>query len=130
MTEAEFLSAILDNAFNGELLRRLPLLGLNQGHLTAGCLYQTLWNRTSGNAPDWGIKDYDVFYFDEDLSWEGEDGVTPRAAAATADLPVVVEVRNQARVHLWYPERFGGDYPQLTSARQGIDLYLVSCTCV
>jgi hypothetical protein len=130
MTDADFLSAIFDNPFNRELLRRLPQLGLNQCHLTAGCLYQTLWNRISGNAPDWGIKDYDVFYFEKDLSWEAEDRVIRRVADATADLPVIVEVRNQARVHLWYTQRFGGDYPQLTSAREGIDLYLIACTCV
>jgi len=130
MTEAEFRSAILDNSFNGELLRRLPDLGLGQCHLTAGCLYQTVWNQLSGHPPDWGIKDYDVFYFDEDLSWEAEDRVIRRVAEATADFPITVEVRNQARVHLWYPERFGGDYPQLTSAREGIDLYLISCTRV
>lgn len=51
-------------------------------------------------------------------------------AAETADLPVTVEVRNQARVHLWYAARFGGSYPQLTSGRDGIDRYLVRCTCV
>ena len=41
-----------------------------------------------------------------------------------------VEIRNQARVHLWYPQRFGHAYPQLSSARAGIDRYLVACTCV
>ena len=97
MTEADFLSAILDNSFNRELLRRLPDLAMGQCHLVAGCLYQTLWNRISGNAPDWGIKDYDVFYFDEDLSWEAEDRVIRRVAETTADLPVIIEVRNQAR---------------------------------
>jgi hypothetical protein len=131
MTEAEFRSSILTNGHNVELLRRLPALGLPDCHLTAGCLYQTLWNGLSGNAPEWGIKDYDVFYFDDrDLSWAAEDRVIRRVAEATADLPIAVEVRNQARVHLWYPERFGSPYPQLTSARGGIDLYLVSCTCV
>jgi hypothetical protein len=131
MTEAEFLSIILTNPLNAALLARLPKLQLTQCHLTAGCLYQVLWNQMSGNAPDWGIKDYDIFYFDDrDLSWEAEDEVVHRVAEATADLPITIEVRNQARVHLWYPQRFGSAYPQLTSARGGIDLYLVTCTCV
>jgi hypothetical protein len=63
-------------------------------------------------------------------SWSSEDEVIRRVAAETADIPITVDVKNQARVHLWYAERFGGDYPQLKSSQDGIDRYLVSCTCV
>lgn len=77
------------------------------------------------------MRDYDVAYFDAaDLSYEAEDAVIARVRAATADLGVVVETRNQARVHLWYEGRFGLPYPALASARDGIDRYLVACTCV
>ncbi|MBY8821831.1 nucleotidyltransferase family protein [Sphingomonas colocasiae] len=119
------------NPANAALVARLPALGLNQCHLVAGCLFQAVWNRASGHAPGWGIKDYDIFYFDDgDLSWDAEDGVIRAVDALTADLGVTVEVRNQARVHLWYAERFGTGYPQLRSARDGIDRYLIACTCV
>jgi hypothetical protein len=131
MTDIEFRASVLTNPINRELLRRLPMLGLDQCHLTAGCLFQTVWNQISGRAPEWGIKDYDIFYFDdEDLSWDAEDRVIRRVTDAMSDLPITVEIKNQARVHLWYPQRFGSDYPQLASARAGIDLYLISCTCV
>jgi hypothetical protein len=130
MTDREFRESVLQNPVNKELLRRLPALQLGQCHLTAGCLFQTVWNQLSAREPDWGIKDYDVFYFDKNLSWDAEDEVIRRVSEATSDLPVAVEVRNQARVHLWYRQRFGDDYPQLDSARAGIDLYLISCTCV
>lgn len=119
------------NPVNRELTERLGAIGLPECHLTAGCLFQATWNRGSGRAPDWGIKDYDVFYFDDsDLSWEAEDGVIRRVQAQVADLGVTVEVKNQARVHLWYAQHFGVDYPQLRSARDGIDRYLIACTCV
>ena len=131
MTEAEFLDDVWQNPVNAELLLRLRSLGLRECHLTAGCLFQTVWNRLCGREPPWGVKDYDVFYFDDaDTSWEAEDQVIRRVSEATADLSVNVEVKNQARVHLWYPGRFGSDYPQLRSARDGIDRYLVSCTSV
>ena len=131
MTSDDFHAAILTNVFNGQVLNRLALLQLPECHLTAGCLFQTFWNVRSGNAPEWGIKDYDVFYFDDqDLSYEAEDRVIQRVARVTADLPITVEVKNQARVHLWYADRFGGSYPQLRSARDGMDRYLISCTCV
>ncbi|HUB15598.1 MAG TPA: nucleotidyltransferase family protein, partial [Acetobacteraceae bacterium] len=102
----------MSNPANVALLSRLPSLVLDQCYLTAGCLFQAVWNRSSGQAADWGIKDYDVFYFDEhDLSWEAEDAVIQRVAALSGDLGIRVETRNQARVHLWYEQRFGTSYP-------------------
>ncbi|RKK02064.1 nucleotidyltransferase family protein [Pseudoroseomonas wenyumeiae] len=131
LTAATLADLALANPVNAEILQRLPALGAPQAHLVAGCLFQAVWNHRSGHEPGWGVKDYDVFYFDgADLSWEAEDRVIRRAEALFADLGVTVEVRNQARVHLWYPEHFGEPYPRLTSARDGIDRYLIACTCL
>jgi uncharacterized protein len=121
----------MSNPANAALLSRLRSLTLGQCHLTAGCLFQAAWNHSSGQAANWGVKDYDVFYFDErDLSWDAEDAVIQRVSSLAGDLGITVETRNQARVHLWYEQRFGTGYPKLTSARDGIDRYLISCTCV
>ncbi|MBW6397565.1 nucleotidyltransferase family protein [Roseomonas sp. HJA6] len=126
-----FIACARADPVKAALLDRLPALGLPQGHLTAGCLFQAWWNRRSGRPPGEGVKDYDVFYFDDrDLSWEAEDTVIRRVQEAVADLPAEVEVKNQARVHLWYPARFGHAYPQLRAATEGIDRYLVACTCI
>ena len=43
---------------------------------------------------------------------------------------VKIEVRNQARVHLWYPEKHGLPYPALRSSTQGIDRFLTKNTQV
>ena len=118
------------NPVNVALVTRLPSLSLPQCHLTAGCLFQAVWNARAQQKPAAGVKDYDVFYFDDDLSWEAEDAVINRVAALCGDLGVAIEVKNQARVHLWYEQRFGAPYPQLTSARDGIDRYLVECSCI
>lgn len=129
--KARFIADSLANPLNREILDRLPDLGAADAWLVAGCLYQTVWNGLCGQAPDWGIKDYDVFYFDDrDLSYAAEDAVIKAGDALFADLPVTIEIRNQARVHLWYPDRFGAPYPRLTSARDGIARFLVACTCV
>ena len=126
-----FQELALSNPANRQLMADLSALGLPQCYLTAGCLFQTVWNRLSGRPAAENIKDYDVFYFDDgDLSWESEDAVIRRVAPLAARLGLPVEVKNQARVHLWYPQRFGGHYPQLRSARDGMARYLVRCTCV
>lgn len=126
----ELIALAMTNSVNAEIISRLPLLGLNQCMLTAGCLFQPVWNVQSRLSPGWGIKDYDVFYFDDDLSWEAEDKVINSAHHLFKDLEVHLEVRNQARVHLWYSQRFGRPYPQLQSTKDGIDRYLIAGTCI
>ena len=51
-----------------------------------------------------------------DLSSEAQDVVIERAAELFADLDVVVEVCNEARVHLWYEEHFGVPAGRITCA--------------
>lgn len=106
------------------LLWILRALALPGWRLVAGCLYQTVWNTLSGRPRGTGIMDYDVAYFDDgDLSWEAEDAVIATVAAALGDFPGDVEVRNQARVHLWFEQRFGSPYSPLRSTEEGIDRY-------
>lgn len=106
------------------LLACLRDLRLPQLRLVAGCLYQTVWNVLTSRPRGTGIKDYDLIYFDDsDLSWEAEDRVIARVAAATRDCVGPVEVRNQARVHLWFESRFGMPYPPLASADEALLRY-------
>ncbi|MFF5083637.1 nucleotidyltransferase family protein [Actinoplanes sp. NPDC000266] len=95
-------------------------------YVTAGCLFQTVWNVVTGRPAAEGIKDYDVFYFDgSDLSWEAEDRVI-KAFAGDAD----VEVRNEARVHLWYEEKFGVPCPPYDSTEAAIDSFAATTCCL
>ncbi len=128
---ASFLSDVRENPVNAALLERVPELGLKDCWLVAGCLFQTVWNLKCGEPPAAQIRDYDVFYFDPaDLSYEEEDREIRRLAQAFAGLDVSIELRNQARVHLWYEKRFGHAYPPLSGSTVGIDRFLVACTCV
>lgn len=89
-----------------------------------------MWNVLTGRPTQSGIKDYDIFYFDQDTSWEAEDAAIRRVAAAFADTGATIELRNQARVHLWYLEKFGAPYPQLQRATDGIDRFLARASQV
>jgi uncharacterized protein len=110
----------LMNRINAAILERFPSLGIQDWWLTSGCLFQTVWNLRSGRPAGQGIKDYDLFYFSEDLSYEAEDQVIKDAARLFGDIDADIQVRNQARVHEWYPEKFGIAYPALTNASEGI----------
>jgi hypothetical protein len=124
MTESEFIALALGNRTNAQILARLPSLGLADCWLVSGCLFQSVWNAMDGHPPERGIKDYDLFCFEPDTSWEAEDAAIKHANAAFADLGVLIELRNQARVHLWYAAKFGAPYPPLTRASDGIDRFL------
>jgi uncharacterized protein len=127
----EFIRLALRNPANRAILDRLPSLGAADCWLVAGCLYQAVWNVRSGRPPEENVKDYDVFYCDPaDLSYQAEDQVIRRAAALFADLGVTVEVKNQARVHLWYRQRFGHERTPIRSSFDGIGSFLVTGTCV
>jgi len=91
---------------------------------------QTVWNGLTHRPLDYGINDYDVFYFDPDTSWAAEDAVIRQLQGRFASLGVTVEARNQARVHLWYPEKHGLPYPALGSSTEGIDRFLTRNTKV
>lgn len=118
LTASGLIDLALSNPINAQLFERLPSLGLNQTLLTAGCLFQAVWNRLSDRPAEWGVNDYDVFYFDEDLSWEAENRVIVAAQALFEDLDVKVELRNQARVHLWFADRFGNNSTRRSSPRK------------
>ena len=101
-------------------------LALPDPLLFSGAVYQTAWNALTGREPDYGIKDYDLGLFDPDTSWEAED-VWIKAVARALDPPLreAVEVRNQARVHLWFNDRFGGEpYPPLHSTAEALERFV------
>jgi len=130
MNQHSFLGAVLTNPATRAVLERMPALGCSDVWLVSGAIFQPVWNALTHRAPDYGIKDYDISYFDSDTSWEAEDRVIKQAAKLFADLDVSIEVRNQARVHIWYEQKFGSPYSPLTRANEGIDRYLTVCSMV
>jgi hypothetical protein len=130
MDASAFLAATLRNPVNQSIGDELFRLALPDAWIVSGCLVQTVWNVQTARAVDYGIADYDIFYFDPDTSWQAEDAVIRQVQDRLAHLAVTIEVRNQARVHLWYPQKHGLPYPALHRSTQGIDRFLTKNTQV
>ncbi|WP_426014757.1 nucleotidyltransferase family protein [Caulobacter sp. DWR2-3-1b2] len=117
-----------------QVLRVVRDLQLPDAMVFSGAVYQPVWNHLTGRAPDYGIKDYDVAYHDDsDTSYEAEDVVIQRVAARFEEpLRSLVEVRNQARVHLWFEQKFGADepYPPLLSSSDALKRFVATAFCV
>lgn len=106
-------------------------LDLPDWRIFSGAVYQSVWNAVTGRPAGYGIRDYDLGYFDPDTSWDAEDVIIKRVAAAI-DEPFrsKVEVRNQARVHLWHPQKFGGSYAALQNTDEALTRFVAPCFAV
>lgn len=121
---ATFLAIVAADPLLAETLARVRALALPDWLVVSGALYNSVWNHLTGKPPGYGIKDVDLFYFDDtDLSYEAEDAVIRRAAEHFDGLKLPVEVRNQARVHLWYPQKFGRECPRYASASESVSYF-------
>ena len=128
MDRDTFLATALRNPVNAAIADELFRLALPDAWLVSGCLVQTVWNVLTGRSCDYGISDYDVFYFDSNTSWQAEEKVIRELGERLAHLGVKIEVRNQARVHLWYPDKHLLPYPALSCSAEGIDRFLTKTT--
>jgi hypothetical protein len=128
-TESEFrerLSAIL--TATPPLMQVLSVarhLRLPDWLVFSGAVYQPVLNHLTGRPLDYGIKDYDLGYFDaSDLSYDAEDAVICRVKAAFDEpLHSMIEVRNQARVHLWFSAKFGEPYGPLSCTTEALERF-------
>ena len=105
-----------------QVLRTARALDLSDWLIMSGAIYQPVLNHLTGRDADHGLKDYDLGYFDgSDTSYDAEDLVIRRVAAAFEEpLRSLVEVRNQARVHLWFEGKYGEAYSALGSTTEAL----------
>jgi hypothetical protein len=123
----ERLTVILRGA--ASLMRVLAIaraLDLPDWLIMSGAIYQRVLNKLTMRAPDYGLRDYDLAYFDaSDISYEAEDAIIRRVAAAfDGPLRSAVEVRNQARVHVWFEGHFGEPYTPLSCTAEALERFV------
>ena len=130
MSEAEHRQRLADIVRAAPLLMQvltvLRGLDLPDWMVMSGAVYQRVLNHLTGREPDYGVRDYDVGYFDAaDISYEAED-VVIRRVATNFDEPLrsTVEVRNQARVHVWFEDHFGEPYTPLSCTAEALGRFV------
>lgn len=108
------------------VLRMMQTLALPDWLAMSGAVYQRVLNHLTGRPPDYGVRDYDIGYFDaSDISYNAEDIVIRRVAAAFDEpLRSQVEVRNQARVHVWFEAHFGEAYTPLSCTAEALERFV------
>ena len=90
------------------VLDRWSSISLPECWLSGAVIAQTVWNEILGFPCDYGLADIDLVYFDAgDLSVEAEMCQAARVRNLFADVPIGIDTKNEARVHLWYESKFG-----------------------
>ena len=116
------------------ILRQSPLfeqifplarqVNLPNWYIAGGCITQTIWNVKMGYDPWYGLKDIDLVYFKAGQSEADEILDREKIKKLFQGLLIPVDVTNEARVHEWYPEKFGFEIPVYSSTEDGISTFL------
>lgn len=118
---------------NDTLVRALeiiPEMGLNDWYIAGGIVSQTVWNYYHKFNLNSHIKDIDLVYFDPNTSYVKEDEYIQKGNRLFAKLPIEVEIRNQARVHLWHKNENNKLKDAYKSTEEGIASWLTRVTCI
>ena len=130
-TQNDLEIALRQNKWLGEILEKFEEIALPDSWLVAGCIAQTIWNLGYGQPAEFGLKDVDLIYFDEqDLSFEAEASHERRLRDLFQHLPIKLDVKNEARVHLWYEDRFGYAIKPYLSSADAIATFPTTATAV
>ena len=119
--EAQLLEILQESKPLSEILEALKQLDLSfKYYVGAGSITNTIWNQISGYPLDYGISDMDIVYYDiYNMDAQSEVKLQHKIESNLGYFPFKLDVKNQARVHLWYESKFGfpiKPYPSLESA--------------
>jgi uncharacterized protein len=124
------LGILQNNRALWDVLEGCEQLAIPNYYVGAGCITQTVWNSLGHDEPMHGISDIDFVYFDSDISYEKEDAIIKKVKARFASSPIEIDVKNEARVHLWYKEHFGHDIRPYVSVEDAIDSWPTTASAV
>ena len=99
-------------------------------YLGAGVVYQTVWNHLSDMPLEYGIDDIDIVYFDgECLSEQQEHEIKSNLQTHVGE-GLKIDVKNQARVHVWYKDKFGYDIAPYVSVFDAVKSWPITAGSV
>ncbi|MGB3846541.1 MAG: nucleotidyltransferase family protein [Sphingopyxis sp.] len=119
--EARLRTIVAASPLLRQVLDRWGDVGLPDCWVSGSAIAQTAWNAAFGLPPAHGLADIDLVYFDAaDMSERGETREAARVRDLFSDLPLPIDVKNEARVHLWYARKFGYPIPPYRSSAHAI----------
>jgi hypothetical protein len=122
---------ILSNEIIKDTLEEASDMELKNYYIGAGCIAQTVWNYQMKLELSNGISDIDFAYYDDhDLSIEAENSIIENISKSIMQCPIKLDIKNQARVHLWYKDHFGYDIKPINSVEDAINRWPTTATSI
>lgn len=127
---SEFTAIVEACGWLEELLELLAARPQVELWLAAGTLRDVVWDTKFGDGFDPGrVRDVDIVYFDPAIEGlESDDQIEAELRREHPDIPW--DVKNQATVHLWYPDRFGVTVPPLQSIEDAAATWPEFAVCI
>lgn len=113
-----------------QLIVTVSTMNIPNLYVGGGSLAQSVWNHMFDKPIGYGFSDVDIVYFDNDLSEEKENGVRNRISTTLSTNGYDVDVKNEARVHLWYQAHFGMSIEPYSSTEDAISSWPSTATAV
>jgi hypothetical protein len=125
----ELLKILEKNRSLQQILDNASKLNMPNWYVGAGGIAQTVWNVKHNFEPEFGIKDYDLVYYDaSDTSAEAQDSFTRKGREIFQNIVTPVEIVNEARVHIWYAQEFGREIRPYVSVEDAISTWPTTAT--
>lgn len=104
-------------------------LNLPNFYIAAGSVFQTIWNYYDNNPLNYGIKDIDVIYYNNnDLSVDTDIKYYNliKDYCLKQGYNYEIDVSNEARMHLWKKEKFNIDVEQYINSEDAINKWIAT----
>jgi hypothetical protein len=126
----ELTELVLGSEWLRRMLHVVAALDLPDCWIGAGAVRDLVWDTRFGDGFDPArVEDIDVVFFDPDnLSVDYEHEI--ERGLHEQEPSVEWDVKNQARVHLWYEARFGATAHPLTSTTDGVSTWPEIATAI
>ena len=126
---ASLTRLLLAEPWLSRALAAVAASGLPDAWIGAGVLRDVVWGQRYGGFDPAEVKDIDVAFFDPACLTRKRDLAAQEVLAKLAELPW--EATNQAAVHTWYHEYFGGVPVQpFASVHEAVATWPETATCV
>jgi uncharacterized protein len=127
----DFYTIIKQNSYLDDVIKIASSEQIEKFYIGAGAVTQTIWNFIFGYELTYGIDDIDIVYFNnDDLSELAEDIVIKVLSQKLKHIPFHMDIKNQARTHLWYKDKFGYDVLAVSSIKDAIDRWPTTATSI
>lgn len=126
---SEFEAIVRDTPWLMDVLCAAEEVGAPDWLVGSGAVRNAVWDRLHGFGEPTPLADVDVVFFDAvDTSAKRERQVEEELNARSPGVPW--EARNQAAVHLWFPQKFGYEVDPFASTAEAVASWPETATAV